>query len=194
MPDHLTPEQRHRNMAAIRGKDTKPEIIVRKYLWRHGFRYRLNHRGLPGKPDIVLRRYRTCIFVNGCFWHGHNLALSEEVQGDSKVQEVQSSDCCKIPTSNREFWLRKMARNQERDLEVQHRLARMGWHSITIWECELKDNRTLQPGEKSKRERTLESLLYTLNRIYLQDHRVKTYVIADDEPQRMVADESEVYD
>lgn len=179
MPDHLTPEQRHRNMAAIRGKDTKPEIIVRKYLWRHGFRYRLNHRGLPGKPDIVLRRYRTCIFVNGCFWHGHGLALLDE------GNEVSSSDCCKIPTSNREFWLRKMARNQERDLEVQHRLARMGWHSITIWECELKPN---------KKDGTLESLLYTLNRIYLQDHRVKTYVIADDEPQRMVADESEVYD
>ena len=69
MPDKMTIEQRHNNMAAIRGKDTKPEILVRKFLWARGFRYRLNHPRLPGKPDIVLRKYRTCILVNGCFWH-----------------------------------------------------------------------------------------------------------------------------
>ncbi len=71
MSDRLTIEQRHNNMSAIRGKDTKPEILVRKFLWARGFRYRLNHPRLPGKPDIVLRKYRTCILVNGCFWHGH---------------------------------------------------------------------------------------------------------------------------
>lgn len=71
MSDRLTIEQRHNNMAAIRGRDTKPEILVRKFLWSRGFRYRLNHPRLPGKPDIVLRKYRTCILVNGCFWHGH---------------------------------------------------------------------------------------------------------------------------
>jgi hypothetical protein len=69
--DHLTPQQRHKNMAAIHNKDTKLELIVRKGLWKRGFRYRLNHKRLPGHPDIVLRKYRTCIFVNGCFWHGH---------------------------------------------------------------------------------------------------------------------------
>lgn len=71
MSDIHTPEQRHKNMAAIRAKNTKPEILVRKFLWSHGYRYRLNHPRLPGKPDIVLRKYRTCIFVNGCFWHKH---------------------------------------------------------------------------------------------------------------------------
>ena len=86
--DHLTPQQRHKNMAAIRGKNTKPEMIVRKGLWKRGFRYRLNHRRLPGHPDLVLRKYRTCIFVNGCFWHGHGVTMSP-VQGVSKVQGVQ---------------------------------------------------------------------------------------------------------
>lgn len=71
MSDKHTPQQRHANMAAIHGKNTKPEIVVRKWLWFHGYRYRLNHPRLPGKPDIVMRKYRTCIFVNGCFWHGH---------------------------------------------------------------------------------------------------------------------------
>ena len=73
--DKLSPQQRHNNMAAIHGKDTKPEMVVRRWLWGHGFRYRLNHPRLPGKPDIVMRKYRTCIFVNGCFWHGHGVAM-----------------------------------------------------------------------------------------------------------------------
>lgn len=73
--DRQTTQQRHANMAAIHGKDTKPEMVVRKWLWGHGFRYRLNHPRLPGKPDIVMRKYRTCIFVNGCFWHGHHVSL-----------------------------------------------------------------------------------------------------------------------
>ena len=114
--DKLSTEQRHKNMAAIRGKDTKPEMIVRKELWSRGFRYRLNSPRLPGHPDLVLRKYRTCIFVNGCFWHGHE-------------------GCCKIPNTNREFWVAKIKRNQERDIETQKRLAEMGWHCITIWEC-----------------------------------------------------------
>ena len=143
--DHLTPQQRHKTMAAIRGKNTKPEIIVRKGLWKRGFRYRLNHKRLPGHPDLVLKKYRTCIFVNGCFWHGHE-------------------GCCKIPNTNREFWVAKIRRNQERDIEEQKRLAEMGWHCITIWECELKP---------SKREDTLKSLAYTLNKIWLDDHAVK---------------------
>ena len=150
--DKLSPEQRHKNMAAIRGKDTKPKIIVRRGLWRMGFRYRLNHKRLPGHPDLVLKKYRTCIFVNGCFWHGHNVARPQV-----------NSDCCKIPNTNREFWVAKIKRNQERDIEEQKRLAEMGWHCITIWECELKP---------SKRETTLKSLAYTLNKIWLDDHAV----------------------
>lgn len=164
--DSQTPQQRHNNMAAIHGKDTKPEMIVRKYLWRHGFRYRLNHARLPGRPDVVLRMYRTCIFVNGCFWHGH-----------------ENCRYYTVPKTRTEFWVNKVKRNRERDLEVQHKLARMGWHCITIWECELKP---------ARREATLQSLVYTLSKIYLQDHRAKMYYFpAEEEPSQMVADDSQ---
>lgn len=98
MADVLTKEQRRRNMAAIHGKNTKPEILVRKFLFSRGFRYRLNHPRLPGHPDIVLRKYRTVIFVNGCFWHGH--------------------DNCRyfrLPKTNIDFWQKKIERNKERD-------------------------------------------------------------------------------
>ena len=147
--DKLSPEQRYRNMSAIRSKDTKPEMLVRKYLWKHGFRYRLNHNRLPGRPDIVLRKYRSCIFVNGCFWHKH--------------------EGCKyfvLPKTRTEFWQNKVDRNKKRDKDVQIRLAKMGWHCITIWECELKAVR---------REETLKSLVYTLNSIFLDNHRVRRY-------------------
>lgn len=143
--DKLSHEQRHRNMAAIHSRNTKPEIMVRRFLFAHGFRYRLNHRRLPGHPDIVLRKYRTCIFVNGCFWHGH--------------------DACRtyhMPNTNAEFWRNKIERNKARDVAEQRQLAQMGWHCITIWECELKP---------SVRERTLQSLIYTLNSIYLNDRQ-----------------------
>ena len=102
--DKLSAEQRHKTMAAIRGKDTKPEMIVRKGLWKRGFRYRLNSPKLPGHPDLVLRKYRTCIFVNGCFWHGHHVEVIRE------KGEVKSSECCKIPNTNREFWVAKARR------------------------------------------------------------------------------------
>ena len=151
--DKLSAEQRHKNMAAIHSKDTKPEMIVRKGLWSRGFRYRLNSPRLPGHPDLVLRKYRTCIFVNGCFWHGHYVELDK----------MESSKCCRIPNTNREFWVAKIRRNQERDIEEQKKLAEMGWHSITIWECELKPQ---------KREATLKSLVYTLNKIWLEEHAV----------------------
>ena len=164
--DILSKQQRSANMAAIRSKDTKPEMIVRRGLWKRGFRYRLNHKRLPGHPDLVLRKYRTCIFVNGCFWHGHNVALPQMSDVRSKMADViESSECCKIPKTNREFWVAKIRRNQERDVEEQKRLAEMGWHCITIWECELKP---------SKREETLKSLVFTLNKIWLDDHRVNT--------------------
>ena len=176
----LSPQQRHVNMAAIHGKDTKPEMVVRRWLWGHGFRYRLNHKRLPGKPDIVMRKYRTCIFVNGCFWHGHRLSFAQSEKRKMKSEEYPgSSECCKIPKTNREFWVAKIQRNQERDLKVQHELAAMGWHSITIWECELKPK---------VREKTLESLAFTLNRIFLQDRTVKRYEIPEEEPLMVAED------
>ena len=144
-------------MAAIRGKDTKPEMIVRKGLWSRGFRYRLNHKGLPGHPDLVLRKYRTCIFVNGCFWHGHGVKIE-----NSKLN-IENSECCKIPKTNREFWVAKIRRNKERDKEEQRKLAEMGWHCITVWECELKSK---------VREQTLDSIAFTLNHIWLKEHAV----------------------
>lgn len=203
MPDKLTIEQRHYNMSRIRSKDTKPEILVRKFLWNHGLRYRLNHPRLPGKPDVVLRKYRTCIFVNGCFWHGHGIDADEikneeifyrhvepyECSADAdrivknRVEEtfhVKNSECCKIPKTNRAYWVTKIWRNQERDHVVQQKLAAMGWHSITIWECELK------PGQ---REATLHSLLYTLNTIFLQDRRrVRKYTLPEETSLQVAED------
>ena len=167
--DKLTPQQRHANMAAIHSKDTKPEMIVRRGLWARGFRYRLNHKRLPGHPDLVLRKYRTCIFVNGCFWHGHHINL----QFDDLQFTIESSECCKIPKTNREFWVAKIRRNKERDKEEQRKLASMGWHCITVWECELTPK---------KREETLESIAFTLNHIYLQDHSTpKPYETMEEE-------------
>ena len=174
--DKLSAEQRHKNMASIRGKDTKPEMIVRRWLWNRGFRYRLNSSKLPGHPDLVLRKYRTCIFVNGCFWHGHHVEVKSE------KGEVKSSECCKIPNTNREFWVEKIRRNKERDKEEQRKLAAMGWHCITIWEC----------GLKSKvREQTLESLAFTLNHIWMKDHQViaKPYPKFEEEEGMMKAAE-----
>ena len=141
-------------MAFVKSKDTKPEMIVRKGLWKKGFRYRLNHKRLPGHPDLVLRKYRTCIFVNGCFWHGHFVEL----------EKMESSQCCRIPNTNQNFWVAKIRRNKERDKEEQRKLAEMGWHCIAVWECELTPKR---------REETLESIAFTLNHIWLQDHGVK---------------------
>ena len=166
-------------MAAIHSKNTKPEWIVRRGLWSRGFRYRLNSPKLPGHPDLVLRKYRTCIFVNGCFWHGHHVEVISE------KGEVKSSECCKIPNTNREFWVAKICRNKERDKEEQRRLAEMGWHCITVWECELKP---------SKREETLDSIAFTLNHIWLQDHQAKTvpYPKLEEEgmPMPMAAEDS----
>lgn len=163
MSDHLTIEQRHKNMAAVKSKDTKPEMVVRKYLWSRGFRYRVNNPRLPGHPDIVLRKYHTCIFVNGCFWHGH-----------------EGCKYFRMPKTNTEFWERKISRNRERDREEQKQLARMGWHCITVWECELK-------GER--REKTLESLEYTLNHIFIQDRDLR-YRLSEGEDMGMAAEEN----
>ena len=177
--DKLTPQQRHANMVAIRSKDTKPEMIVRRGLWKRGFRYRLNHKRLPGHPDLVLRKYRTCIFINGCFWHGHNVTLPQMYDVRSKMEDViVNSECCKIPKTNREFWVAKIRRNKERDKEEQRKLAEMGWHCITVWECELNSK---------QREQTLDSIAFTLNHIWLQDHGAKTipYLKVEEEDMQM---------
>ena len=171
--------RRSANMAAIRSKDTKPEMIVRRGLWKRGFRYRLNHKRLPGHPDLVLRKYRTCIFVNGCFWHGHGMTLPLV----NSEERIGNSVCCKIPKTNREFWVAKIRRNKERDREEQKQLAQMGWHCITVWECELTPK---------KREDTLKSIAFTLNHIFLQDHSVKKpYVEQEEESGMLMAAESD---
>jgi DNA mismatch endonuclease (patch repair protein) len=113
-------ETRRRNMAAITGRDTKPELIIRKALYARGFRYRLNVRALPGRPDIVLRRYRAVIFVHGCFWHGHDCHLF------------------KWPKTRADFWREKIGRNVERDAETTAALLDEGWRVATVWECALK--------------------------------------------------------
>lgn len=121
------------NMSCIKGKNTKPEEIVRKTLFAKGFRYRKNDSRLPGTPDIVLPKYKTVIFVNGCFWHGHK--------------------GCKyyvVPKSNTEFWVNKITSNIKRDVIKATQLQDLGWRVITIWECELK---------KDKREQTLENII-----------------------------------
>ncbi len=133
MADTMTPEQRSRCMSKIKGRDTKPEIMVRKYLFSQGLRFRVNVATLPGKPDVVLPKYHVVIFINGCFWHGH-------------------SDCryATIPKSNTDFWLSKINRNRARDLEVEEQLIAKGWKVIRIWECSLKSK---------YRQETLSSLL-----------------------------------
>lgn len=107
-------------MSHIRGKDTKPEVFVRKALWQLGFRYRLNASDLPGKPDIVFPKYRTVVFINGCFWHGH--------EGCKKFT---------VPETNRDFWMAKIERNRQRDMETSAALRGLGWNVITVWSCEL---------------------------------------------------------
>ena len=115
MTDTMTAEQRHRCMSHIRSRDTKPELKVRRWLWHHGYRYRLNVKSVPGKPDIVMRPYRTAIFVNGCFWHGHGVEIENSklksekavdyggAQIENSKLKIENSACCKIPQSNRAF-------------------------------------------------------------------------------------------
>ena len=163
MTDTMTAEQRHRCMSHIRSRDTKPELKVRRWLWHHGYRYRLNVKSVPGKPDIVMRPYRTAIFVNGCFWHGHgveiensklksekdvcsedslaaqieNSKLKSEKDVDYGAAQIENSACCKIPQSNRAFWVAKIKRNQERDQRNYQLLQENGWQVIVVWECQL---------------------------------------------------------
>lgn len=120
--DVLSREKRSQIMASVKSSDTKPEMLVRRYLHAHSFRYGLHNRKLPGSPDIVLRKYKTIIFINGCFWHGH-----------------EGCKYYRLPKSNIEFWQTKIVRNRQRDIETIEALKVKGWRVITIWECELRN-------------------------------------------------------
>jgi DNA mismatch endonuclease (patch repair protein) len=142
MPDVLTPQQRHHCMSHIRSKATKPEMVVRRWLWAHGYRYRLNVRSVPGKPDIVMRKYRTAIFVNGCFWHGHK--------------------GCKLfvlPKTNTNFWRTKIEQNQTRDSKNYDELMHAGWQVIVLWQCKLT---------KQELDTTMQSVAVSLNQNLLR--------------------------
>ncbi len=121
--DSISPEHRSWNMAQIKGKDTKIEVRVRQYLFSKGFRFRKNDKRFPGKPDVVLPKYKTVIFVNGCFWHMHEGCK----QG-------------RLPKSNVEYWEEKLGKNVANDKKHNQQLIEMGWKPITIWECELKND------------------------------------------------------
>ncbi|NPA07851.1 MAG: DNA mismatch endonuclease Vsr [Chlorobi bacterium] len=137
MSDRHTPEQRRFNMQQIKGTNTKPEILLRKLLFSKGFRYRINNKNLPGKPDIVLKKYNTVIFVNGCFWHGH-----------------ENCRYYVIPKTRTEFWTEKINGNKKRDKKNTELLLQKGWKVITVWECELK---------KDKLDHTVEKLVHELH-------------------------------
>ena len=118
--DVLTPEQRRHNMSRIRGKDTKPEMLLRRGLHGTGLRFRLHARELPGRPDMIFPRFRAAILVHGCFWHGHACPLF------------------KLPATRPEFWAAKIAGNRSRDLKAHAALAEAGWRVLIVWECALK--------------------------------------------------------
>lgn len=160
----MTPEQRHICMSHIKSKNTKLEMIVRQFLFAHGFRYRIHVKTLPGKPDIVLRKYKTVILINGCFWHGH-----------------ENCNIYSFPKSNIEYWKNKIERNKERDLNVRISLRQLGWHVIQLWECQLKPKR---------RVKTLTGLELTLNHIFLMNIGYKTKPYEKIQPENIIAAES----
>jgi len=123
MVDVLTPEQRRKNMSRIRGKNTRPEVELRSMLHKAGFRFRLHYKKLPGKPDIVLPRFRTAVFVHGCFWHRH-----------------QGCRFASNPKTRPDFWKKKFQETVERDARNAQLISASGWQVVTIWECELKKN------------------------------------------------------
>lgn len=122
MSDIYSKSKRSDIMSKISGKETKPEILVRKYLFSKGFRFRKNVKGLPGKPDIVLPKYKVIIFIHGCFWHGHSCKRGN------------------LPSSNIQFWENKISQNLSRDRNVTQKLKELGWKVIIIWQCEIQNN------------------------------------------------------
>ncbi len=123
MPDVFTKEQRSKVMSHIRGKDNKPETMVRRYLWHHGFRYRKNDKSLPGTPDIVISKYRTAIFINGCFWHHH-----------------YGCKYGRYPQSRTEYWVQHIKKNVENDVKNYNLLQQLDYKVIVVWECEIKED------------------------------------------------------
>lgn len=140
MADVLTQEQRRFNMSRIRGANTKPELAVRSALHGMGYRFRLHDRKLPGRPDIVLRRHRTVIFVNGCFWHGHGCRFS------------------KMPATRSDFWGSKIARTKMRDSTVVEQLLSLGWNVVIVWECAVRGRRA------ETRQKTWKAMVKSLTR------------------------------
>ena len=152
-------------MSRIRGRDTKPELVVRRWLWHQGFRYRLYVKSLPGRPDIVMRKWRTVIFVNGCFWHGH------DCQSDRR------------PTTNAQFWQEKIERNRERDARNVAALQAAGWHVLVVWDCQLSAKR---------RHETLRELDVELSLIVLgHTARPKRYAELDSRAELSIAAEAD---
>src|SRR6202521_2601072 len=125
MSDVFSPEKRSWIMSRVRGSDTNPELMIRSMLHRLGYRFRLHRKDLPGTPDVVLSGRRSVVFVHGCFWHGHTCSRGN------------------LPTSNADFWQRKIAKNRERDGRVQKELKKEGWKVLTIWQCETKNKNAL---------------------------------------------------
>lgn len=171
MSDNHTSFQRHRNMAAISSANTKPELKLRKELWRRGFRFRVNDKQLPGKPDIVFPKYHTIIFVHGCFWHGHK-------------------ECGRftIPKTNTDFWMTKIARNQERDQEVWRRLEAKGWAVIIVWECQLKKAELDNTVNRLEKEIRRNGAIYRQE----QNERQKARVAYREERRRLQEREAAV--
>lgn len=136
--DRISPEKRSWNMSHIRSNDTTPELMVRSFLFRHGFRFRLHVKKLPGHPDIVLPKYKTVIEVRGCFWHQH-----------------KGCNIAHLPSSNATFWKKKFLRNIERDKKNEAALKKLGWNLIIVWQCELKNDGFLEalPGKIKEHER-----------------------------------------
>jgi len=140
MSDIFSKRKRSEIMSKISGRETKPEIEVRKFLFANGFRYRKNDRRYPGKPDIVLPKYKTVIFVHGCFWHGHNCPAG------------------KLPETNKDFWQNKINENKKRDARNIEDLGQMGWNVIVIWQCEMK-NKKLRTAKLENLKSTLLSIV-----------------------------------
>jgi len=150
--DALTQEQRRLNMSRIRGSNTKPELLVRSALHAMGFRFRLHDRKLPGTPDIVLRRYRAVIFVNGCFWHGHGCRFS------------------KMPAIRAEFWIQKIGRTKARDAAAIEQLLSLGWNVIVVWECSLRSrNQTALKSTWKSIKKALAKRSPSLSEVILSD-------------------------
>lgn len=145
MADIHSKEVRSYNMSRIKGKDTKPEMLVRKFLFSRGFRYRLNVKDFPGKPDLMLKKYKTVIFINGCFWHGHSN--------------------CKyfiLPKTRTEWWKNKIEQTRKRDYLNKKKLAEMGWNVLSIWECQLKSDR---------KDETLQGVVHLLSKTLLDQYK-----------------------